>query len=140
MKTWLLVGSTSLLLALGTIAVATWQGLEASPAHADPTLVVGLDMDPTGNFCSGSAIDCTLGDIDQCVSVANTEGLEFDIDLFIQGLTNGFLLWNENLNFPDTELIVQADDQTNAAFVLTAQAVGSNVSPYSETTPGPPGR
>ena len=137
-----------LLLILGLIVTAAlaasmggWarQGSPGASAQDELSITVGLDMDPTGNSCSGPELDCTLGSIEQCVSVPNQEGHEFNIDLWVSGLDNGFSIFNDNLSFPQDSLIVQSIDPANAAFILTAQAVGSAVENNSEPTPDPPG-
>jgi hypothetical protein len=88
MKTWHFLGSTLLLLALGAVAAATWQGLvgePGNPAHADPGVIVGIDMNTTGNTCPNDGTDCTLGAIDDCV--ATTAGATIGFDVFLDGLS-----------------------------------------------------
>jgi hypothetical protein len=61
-----------------TAAVVAIFGLwrEEGPATANPSLVVGVDMDPYGtpaNTCPGNGSpDCTVGSIESCVSVPKT--------------------------------------------------------------------
>jgi hypothetical protein len=108
-------------------------------ARAEPGITVGLDMEPTGNVCTGPAASgetCTLGDIDKCIAVPNTEGYEFDIDLFITGLYMGFSQFVEQIHFPGTQLTVQALDSVSPDVALAAQATNSIVhDDGSGTTP-----
>ena len=119
------------------LALSLELAVPSNSARANPGVIVGLDMDPAGNFCSGPAVDCTLGPIDDCISVPNTPGLEFSIDLFITGLTNGLAGWNENVNFPDSQVIVQAEDSASGGVVILAQSTGSVVTNLSEDVPDP---
>lgn len=135
---WIAVIAGGLAAAL-MAALSVGSLVSSESARAGPGITVGLDMDPAGNFCSGPNTDCTLGSIDQCISVPNTPSFEFDIDLFVDGLTNGFVGWNENLYFPNSQFIVQADGLTDPAFVLIAQSTGSDPIDLSESVPDPPG-
>lgn len=70
--------------ALGLIACAfTLLGGEArqSQAQAQTPIIVGFDMKTTGNGCSGSGNDCTLGFIDRCVHVPAGASVTFDVFL-----------------------------------------------------------
>ena len=118
----------ALVLALGLSATS-------QTARADPGIDVGLDMDPTGNFCSGSGSDCTLGTIDQCIAVPNTAGYDFQVDLWVSGLGNGFEAWSDNLAFPNGQLIVQAENVANAGYILLVQTPGSSLVNLNEAVP-----
>jgi len=78
-----LVGAT--LLAIMVVALVVWQGSDKS-AQATPTLVVGFDMDPTGNSCPGTGVgDCTLANVERCVEVPSGGGV-ITVDVFLDGL------------------------------------------------------
>ena len=78
-----LVGAT--LLAIMVVALVVWQGSD-KPAQATPTLVVGFDMDPTGNSCPGTGVgDCTLANVERCVEVPSGGGV-ITVDVFLDGL------------------------------------------------------
>jgi hypothetical protein len=87
------------LLTIMVVAPVIWQGSD-EPAQATPGLVVGFDMNPTGNTCpdncratSGDpphcidSDDCTLGSIETCVEVSAGDVLQFDV--FLDGLPSG---------------------------------------------------
>ena len=98
-------------------------------------LVVGFDMDPTGNSCPNNASgpDCTLGIIETCVEVS--EGDVFEFDVFMDGLPMGddILGFGYDINaFPGTLAIPQT--HKNGAINLPAQP-GSMLLDISETVP-----
>ena len=139
-----LIAAVTTLLALGPF-------ISGKSAHGQLGITVGIDMDPldmqlpadSANSCTGPGAGpwpagqgtCTLGTIDRCVSVANVAGTDFKIDLFVQSLDNGWLNFNDNLNFPQGTVIEQADDVTTATVVLQAQSVGSAVINFGAATP-----
>ena len=57
------------LLTIMVVAPVVWQGSD-KPAQATPGLVVGFDMNPTGNSCPYDGTDCALGSIETCVEVS----------------------------------------------------------------------
>jgi len=138
----LLIAGATLAIALATV-LGVWHG--EGPAKADSSMVVGLDMDPFnggGNFCGGNGVDCTLGPIDRCTQVPNQADQEFQVDLFVQNLDNGFENWNENINFPASNIVppngvlqLWTEDVTNPAFVLPAQSTGSLLANFGADTP-----
>jgi hypothetical protein len=71
-------------------ALASLIFLLARPsAQARPDAVVlGFDMDPTGNSCPNDFTNCTLGFIDPCVEVPEGGGL-VEFDVFLEDLPNG---------------------------------------------------
>ncbi len=78
------------LLILLLAACASLIFLLARPsAQAQPDAVIlGFDMDPTGNSCPNDGTNCTLGFIDPCVGVPEGGGpVEFDV--FLEDLPNG---------------------------------------------------
>lgn len=140
--------ATHFLFAVALLLVAGLAlGLSApsDSARADPAITVGFDMNTTGNTCPGTGSgDCTLGAIDRCASVANVQGTTFDVDLFIQGLNNGFSIWIANIEFPDpintnAELTLLNSVENNTAFNLIVQSTGSIFVPGDENVPDPPG-
>jgi hypothetical protein len=78
------------LLILLLAACASLIFLLARPsAQARPDAVVlGFDMDPTGNSCPNDFTNCTLGFIDPCVEVPEGGGL-VEFDVFLEDLPNG---------------------------------------------------
>jgi hypothetical protein len=75
------------LVAIMMAASLAWEDRDKS-AQATPALVVGFDMDPTGNSCPGDGVtDCTLGTIDPCVEVPSGGGV-ITVDVFLDGLPN----------------------------------------------------
>jgi len=77
-----LVGAT--LLAVMVVAPVVGQG---SDDETEVPIVVGFDMNPTGNTCPNDGTDCTLGSIDSCVEVSAGDVLQFDV--FLDGLPSG---------------------------------------------------
>ena len=67
-------------LALGILA---W-GNGAETAAGQEPMVVGFDMNTTGNECPANGTDCAVGPIDACVSLGPGDSLQFDV--FLQGL------------------------------------------------------
>jgi hypothetical protein len=59
----------------------------ADPVQAQPPLVVGIDLDPTGNSCPNDGTDCTLGAINGCLET--TAGATIEIDVFLEGIPSG---------------------------------------------------
>ena len=78
------------LLILLLAACASLIFLLARPsAQAQPDAVIlGFDMDPTGNSCPNDFTNCTLGFIDPCVEVPEGGGL-VEFDVFLEDLPNG---------------------------------------------------
>ena len=117
-------------------------------AQASGTLVVGFDMDPQStpaNTCPNDGVtDCTVGSVERCVFVPITPGTTFEVDVFVTGLTNGFLAWNANIDFPDTATPAKLTLSSHVAEVnpsvnLIAQSAGSAPLSFSERAPDPPG-
>ncbi len=124
-----LVGTA--LLAIMVVAPVVWQGSD-KPAEATPGLVLGFDMDPTGNSCPNDGTDCALGPIDTCVEVS--EGDVFQFDVFLDGLPvdDGILGFSYNIDtFPGT-LTAQAHEDSSVN--LIAQP-GSSLFGFSEGIP-----
>jgi hypothetical protein len=60
----------ALLVVALTILALGLSGGAARDAQGQGLVLVGFDMDPTGNSCPGDGTtDCTLGNIDACVEV-----------------------------------------------------------------------
>jgi hypothetical protein len=127
-----LFAALAILLALGP---SGW-GLGA--AHADPPVLVALDMNPAGNSCPGDGMnDCTLGPIDSCVSAAAGAAITFDVvvdDLppstgGIDGLASlDFqLLWGGSVVPAEADVIDITDRADISGTIhLLQQAAGSN--------------
>jgi hypothetical protein len=128
----------ALIIGAAFAAAAVVSGLwRDDPATAQPTIVVGYDMDTAGNSCLGTgAADCTLGTIDSCVSVS--PGGTFDFDVFLQGLPAGkvisgfdyFITWG-----PPDFLDVTAQSHATVAVNLLADAPGSAPIDLSQAVP-----
>jgi len=117
-----LVGAA--LLSIVVAAPVAWH-VSGRSAQADPPVVVGFDMNPTGNSCpgtgNGGGTDCTLGPIDSCVSVSAGSSVEFDV--FVDGIPGG-----EDLAGPD--YYIGWDWWPAGSFTLasrTLQAAGTNL-------------
>jgi hypothetical protein len=94
---------------------------------------VDFDMDSSGNGCPNDGSDCTIGPIEECVSVANVPGTTFSVDVVITGLTNGFAAFNYNVYFPDTTLNLTRQTHADPLLNLPTQSTGSNVADLSES-------
>ena len=86
-----------------TDAGATPPATVSAPA----TLVVGYDMDPSGNSATA------LGDAGRCVSVSAESEDEFQVDVFLDGLSKDSVLgFGYKINFPDD--VVELVDQDHS--------------------------
>lgn len=84
---------------------ATTAAAPTATPSVPATIVVGLDMDPSGNSATA------LGSPDRCVSVSAESEDEFEVDVFLDGLsTDSVLGFGYDLNFPDGVVeLVDAD-------------------------------
>ncbi len=89
-------------------------------------VVVGYDMDPTGNDAT------TLGNIDRCVEVS--AGQQFQVDVFLNGLPSGDSVAGVGytIGFPDSVAEIVAQDPQ----FLLAAVPGSNVQDLGDAAPG----
>ena len=86
-------------LILGAIAFAgRWPQPGLAETAASPEMVVGIDVDPTGNSAT------SLGTIDKCISV--NSGATFQIDIFLDSVPAGQNVggFGGFLNFDNTKL------------------------------------
>ena len=126
-----------LIVALGVSGLLT--------AHAqDPDgVIVGIDMDTTGNSCpqavAGVGADCTLGAIDQCVSVSVGASVTFDVfldDLDLDShLGHGYYLDGWPASGTDgTPPQITAAIHQGAPVLITSRA-GFSIIDFNETVP-----
>lgn len=126
-----------------TPVTPTETGTPTGPGGPSAGLVVGLDMDPFGtpaNSCPGNdSEDCTLGTIERCKSVPNAPGETFTVDVFVQGLPQGFQAWSYNLEFPDStspaQLTMIDQATTDPTVNLLVQSPESEPVEVSEDVP-----
>jgi len=147
----LIVGLT--LWAAGAVAssdnaqtVAVGPVASSDDAQTGAGIIIGIDMDPTGNVCTGPASQgetCSIPSVERCISIPSDQGTTFQIDTFVTGLTNGFAGFNYVLAFPDTttgaNLAMTGQTETDAAVNLIMQSIGSGPISLSEFVPEPPG-
>ena len=83
----LAVVGTGLLAVLAVVGIWVAGGFDGF-ARAQGPVIVGFDMDPTGNSCPGDGVsDCSLGAIDPCIEVdVAANPATFSIDVFLEGL------------------------------------------------------
>jgi hypothetical protein len=152
----ILLAAATLPAVLGAIA-NIWDE-EGKPVQGASFMVVGLDMNTTGNSCPNNcratggdpvhcidSDDCTLGTIDRCVEVHAASEDEFSVDVFVEGLASGdsILGAGYDINFPDTVVNVIAQthtdplvnllDQPGSSFIDLADTVPDTVSPHAVT-------
>ena len=119
------------LLTIMVVAPVVWQGSD-KPAQATPGLVVGFDMNPTGNSCPYDGTDCALGSIETCVEVSAGDVFQFDV--FLDGLPSGDSILGfgyKIYGFPGTLIALTYDDST---VNLIAQP-GSSILEFNDSVP-----
>jgi hypothetical protein len=107
-------------------------GQQASSGVGANGLVVGFDMDPTGNSCPNDGSDCTLGLIDRCVEVSAGDVFQFDV--FLDGIPtdDSVLGFAYDINtFPGT---LTAKLHNSGTVNLVAQP-GSQLLDFSDNVP-----
>ena len=123
------------LAALSLWLVSGW----GNTTQAQEPVIVGFDMDPTGNSCPNSGppytTDCTLGSIDACVEVSSG-GSVIDFDVFLESLPSGQSIVSFQyavVDFPGT-LVTQI--HTDGSVNLTAQpGSGGTSDAFSDLVP-----
>jgi hypothetical protein len=141
-------------LVAGAIVLGMWlTGGSEQAAHANPDgVIVGFDMNPTGNSCPDDCIDaggvghctlgtdCSLGNIDTCVEVA-TGGGPVTFDVFLEGIPtdDSVLGFSYDLTFPAGAVLQDPDGggplpYADPAVNLIAQP-GSSLLDLSDTLP-----
>jgi hypothetical protein len=116
------------LIALGACLLGNGQG--AAQAESDPTVVLGIDVDPSGNTAT------SLGTIDQCISVSS--GANFDIDVFLNSIPSPHNLggFEYYLNYDSDVLRVNAIDHTAGTSLIMSEALGGLVEHGDCSPPG----
>ncbi len=126
----------TLALLAGLIAAAVWLpgGSSGSVRAQPPPVIVGFDMDTTGNSCPGDGTDCSLGEINDCVEVHAATEDAFDVDVFLEGLPldESILGAAYSMNFPHAAVNVIARTHNSDTVNLIAQP-GSMLIDLSET-------
>lgn len=114
------------LIALGACLLGS--GERAAQAEPDPTAVLGIDVDPSGNTAT------SLGTIDECISVSS--GADFDIDVFLDKIPSPHNLggFEYRLNYDSTALRVNAVDHGGGTSLIMSQA-GSSVLDLGDCSP-----
>lgn len=115
-------------------------------------IVLGFDMDPTGNTCPNNCTssgglgycttcptapncDCTLGSIETCVEVSAGDVLQFDV--FVDGLPSDENILGFQYSLYGVPGTLIAQTHNDGALNLIAQP-GSTVMDLSEGVPDPP--
>jgi hypothetical protein len=96
-------------------------------------------MDPAGNSCPSDGTDCTVGSIQECVSIPNVPGATFNVDVVVTGLSNGILGFNYNIYFSDANFTITAQTHDDPMVNLLARSAGSSIVEQSADLPNPPG-
>jgi hypothetical protein len=129
----LAVLGAALLAALGVLA-AWWTGSPGAGAQVPP-VIVGFDMNPTGNSCPDDGVtNCTLGTIDPCISVA--DGGSFSIDVFLEALpvADSILCFSYNINWGPPDFL-DINTQTHTSTTVNLVAQGGTPLDMSEVVP-----
>jgi hypothetical protein len=138
------------LLTIMVVAPVVGQG---SDDETEVPIVVGFDMNPTGNTCpdncratSGDpphcidSDDCTLGSIDSCVEVSAGDVLQFDV--FLNGLPEGDSILGFGYTiygFPGTLTAQTHEDGTVNLIAQPGASILNFSDPPPTTGPGPHG-
>ena len=138
-----IVALSGVVLAVVVAALTMWGGDEA--AQATPDIVVttlAIDMDP---FATPANDEDTVGTIEHCKDMANTEGATFDVDVVLDAIpnfgasrTNDLGAFNYHLYFPGGTANLSAqmhwDGGGSVAILDRAAGSGSNLS-FTEALP-----
>jgi hypothetical protein len=105
--------------------------------QANGAVIVGFDMDTSGNTCPNDGTNCSLGTIDTCVEVSAATEDTFNVDVFLEGLPadESILGAGYSINFDQTAVFVQADTFNNPLVNLLMQGAGSNVLQLGDAVP-----
>jgi hypothetical protein len=113
------------LAAVLAVGILIW-GNGAETAGGQEPMVVGFDMNTAGNECPADGTDCSVGPIDNCVSLNPGDSLQFDV--FLQGLPEGEDFAGSDFSIqwgPPDWLDVTERIHTSASVNLLVQISGS---------------
>ena len=115
----------------------------STPAVPSPAPALGprvdFDLNSADNGCPNDGANCSVGPIDECVSVTNVPGTTFDVDVVMTGLANGFSAFNYNVYFDDKTFAITKGIHADPTINLAMQSKGSDVADLSADLPTAPG-
>jgi hypothetical protein len=116
-----------LLIALvSSVFVLVGLGSPGGISQAQGPVIVGFDMDTTGNSCPYNGTNCILGPIDQCLQVPSGGGV-VQFDVFLEDLPLGESIYNWSASIDGWPGLFTSQDCLSKTIILTAQPGSENL-------------